>query len=311
MTSFASLPSTSAAPIVGNARIVAVSIGSICSSPIARLFGLPALAWRRRPRGATPGRLTASGRCHFLSQAPATAAHHPCPGSRLLDRPGDRAELPLHPIQHAAKLPKFRLHCTQHSPLFFDGRAVRPRRCAVLLRYRSGHHVLWWRSPTCGSPCPRPARRLRGVTLSRLPRSRAFCPRLRCRVPAAMQIPTNPGGHLILAAAPPSREAASALLRPFFFRSQCSTFNIRPICRATSLSATFLLDSARYGQSAPSNTEIDTVSQNPAKRRFEPRLTGLPKGLDLAIFNQRGALDHLSEPMALEVGKCQLPWVMG
>jgi hypothetical protein len=40
--------------------------------------------------------------------------------------------------------------------------------------------ILQW--PGCsGFPCPRPARRLRGVTPSRLPRSRAFCPRLRCR----------------------------------------------------------------------------------------------------------------------------------
>jgi hypothetical protein len=72
----------------------------------------------------------------------------------------------------AAAVPHLR--CNPDSPtpeVFSDGRAVRPRRRAVLLRYRSGHHVLWWRSPTCGSPCPRPARRLRGATLSRLPDS--------------------------------------------------------------------------------------------------------------------------------------------
>ena len=38
---------------------------------------------------------------------------------------------------------------------------------------------LYWRSPTCGSPCPRPARRVRGVTLIT---SRTA---VRCHVPVA------------------------------------------------------------------------------------------------------------------------------
>ena len=78
---------------------------------------------------------------------------------------------------------------------------------------------LWWRSPACGSPCPRSARRIKGVALIRLPASG------RCTFPGTRKAGGAKIGTVLAPRDRGSRDRHSACRRDFSNSVVC--INIR------------------------------------------------------------------------------------